>query len=254
MASYLQACFSQDDLNWPESISFSPSDSNENRFNEIVDVSKPESLMAAEDMYTQNIALAEQGRSILSRPGSPPLVGAHGRFATPAKQAANHSAHNITEEHRIRMQSEVNGFIPLVLPSRSTLSRFIQSYFRSFHRHQPFLHEQTWLPAESATPLVLAMCANGALYSLERNIATRLYKAAILMLGDHEQGLWVLQTMMLVIAFAAWNGHDEDIRLALQLQARLVLVLRKEWAIFTLQSQSSSEKWLAWIRTESMKR
>ena len=152
------------------------------------------------------------------------------------------------------MQHEVNKFTNFVLPPRHNLFRFIQSYFKSFHRHQPFLHEPTWSPVEVPTPLVLAVCANGALYCLERDTAFSLYRAAVAMVKTDNQELWMLQTTMLLIAFAAWSGDNEDLRLALQLQSRLALDLPQMWARFGSTLDFSEQDWQTWRELESMKR
>lgn len=52
-------------------------------------------------------------------------------------------------------------------PTRYTLSRFIEGYFRGFHEHLPFLHVPTVSPATMAPELLLAIASVGALYKFE---------------------------------------------------------------------------------------
>ncbi|KAH9232869.1 hypothetical protein K456DRAFT_336704 [Colletotrichum gloeosporioides 23] len=141
-----------------------------------------------------------------------------------------------------------------VLPSKDELSRFIARYFGSFHRHQPFLHEPTWSASRSPVMLVLAVCANGALYSLERPTAFGLYKMAVQMTSLTDEGIHALQTMMLLTAFAAWSGTKEDLRTALQFHGRLAFAIRQEWALSEYGEGAETTTWEAWLARESLKR
>lgn len=124
----------------------------------------------------------------------------------------------VTEDTRHKVQLEVSNFSTYALPSTMALSQYIQRCFRTFHLHLPFLHEATWSPQDVAALLFLTLCANGALYNLEREIAFSLHKAAVAMMIPKVTRLCALQTTMLLIAFAAWSGDIKDLRLALQLE------------------------------------
>lgn len=60
------------------------------------------------------------------------------------------------------------------LPSSRALDNFLSRFFRSFQRHLPILHVPTFNATNSPTPLVLAMCSIGALYTLNRSSAAAL--------------------------------------------------------------------------------
>ncbi|KAF9698504.1 hypothetical protein EKO04_003948 [Ascochyta lentis] len=64
------------------------------------------------------------------------------------------------------------------VPSRYTLSRFLEGYFRGFHEHLPFLHMSTISPATMAPELLLAIASVGALYKFEHAKGYALYFAA----------------------------------------------------------------------------
>ncbi|KAL0931246.1 regulatory protein (AmdA) [Colletotrichum truncatum] len=64
------------------------------------------------------------------------------------------------------------------LPSKHTLSRFLEGYFRGFHIHMPFLHCVTFSASSASPELLLSLAAVGALYRFERIKAYRLYEAA----------------------------------------------------------------------------
>jgi hypothetical protein len=238
-------------MNQLEDMSSSQDDSHE------IDLAKGANVSKSADYTPLNFEThvtfpTRQGSSILSRPGSPPLNHTH--FAPTAVQSVQPRSILLTDEHHKVMQHQVYDSTSVLLPSRSTLTRYIQAYFRTFHKHQPFLHEPSWSPITAPVPLVLAVCANGALYSLERDVAIRLHGAALAMLGTHEEGLWALQTKMLLIAFSAWDGDSENLRIVLQLQSRLTIDLRREWILFRPQIATPIKEWSAWIKIESMKR
>jgi hypothetical protein len=64
------------------------------------------------------------------------------------------------------------------LPSRYTLVRYLDGYFRGFHIHLPFLHAGTCNTESMALELLLALAAVGALYRFEHTKGYELYVAA----------------------------------------------------------------------------
>lgn len=140
------------------------------------------------------------------------------------------------------------------LPPRDVLCGFMSRYFSNFHRHQPFIHESTWSPDQAPLYLILAVCANGAVYSLEKSIAADLFHLAVEMMPPCDSGLLVLQAMMLLAAFASWSGDIGDIQLAIQLQGRMTLAVRREWALMESPIGRHPMSWEDWRRREALKR
>lgn len=64
------------------------------------------------------------------------------------------------------------------LPSRHTLSRFLEGYVNGFHEHLPFLHLPTLSAANCAPELLLALAAVGAQYRFENHRGNGLWYAA----------------------------------------------------------------------------
>ncbi|KAH8692214.1 hypothetical protein BGW36DRAFT_464752 [Talaromyces proteolyticus] len=137
------------------------------------------------------------------------------------------------------------------LPDPAVLCRFIHRYFKTFHQHQPFIHEPSWSPDTAEVSLVLAVCANGAVYSLEWDTASELHRLAVAMLDPEDHSLSALQTMMLLTAFSAWSADCSNIRTALQIHGRLALALRHEWARAGLTVDGT---WASWLQNESLRR
>ncbi|KAH8597556.1 hypothetical protein B0O99DRAFT_617677 [Bisporella sp. PMI_857] len=196
--------------------------------------------------------------SILSRPCSPLASHRNGErdvvTIAPSSDRDQAPRYLISNACREAMQAKVNQFCSQhELPSVVALSSFVQQYFKSFHRHQPFLHESTWSPETAPTPLILAICANGAIYCLERNIAVDLHRTAAALIDDKDRSVSVLQTLMLLMAFSAWSGFPTDLKIALELQGRAALALRTSWGSEP-QTEPSASEWEKWREMESLRR
>ena len=71
-----------------------------------------------------------------------------------------------------------NSSTQIVLPPANILQRFLSSYLTCFHHHLPIIHIHTLNLDRTPAPLVLSMCAIGALYRLERKLAAHLLEWA----------------------------------------------------------------------------
>ncbi|KAJ6108440.1 hypothetical protein N7523_009763 [Penicillium sp. IBT 18751x] len=63
-------------------------------------------------------------------------------------------------------------------PSKFTLVRYLEGYFRGFHDHLPFIHLPTFDPATVELELLFALAAVGAVYRFEHAKGHELYNAA----------------------------------------------------------------------------
>lgn len=80
---------------------------------------------------------------------------------------------DVLAEARSRLSSEDPQTFRL--PSSQQLDRFLTSYLTCFHHHFPIIHLQTLRNNNAGAPLVMAMCAIGALYRLNRKVAKDLW-------------------------------------------------------------------------------
>ncbi len=117
------------------------------------------------------------------------------------------------------------------LPSRNALSRNLESYFRCFQEHLPFIHSATFSVAKTDIDLLMAAAAFGALYRFEKACAHDLYsmaKAIMLektrcqdlqlgteLLSDNDHSrldarnhLAKIQTLNLLIDYASWASKE----------------------------------------------
>jgi hypothetical protein len=65
-----------------------------------------------------------------------------------------------------------------LFPSRHTVSRYIEGYFRGFHGHFPFLHPSTLKIETLAPELIFAIMAMGAFCRVEKKTGYELYLAS----------------------------------------------------------------------------
>ncbi|KAF2223456.1 hypothetical protein BDZ85DRAFT_281383 [Elsinoe ampelina] len=166
------------------------------------------------------------------------------------------------------------------LPSEVILEKCLRAYLDCCHVHMPFLHLRTFKVNKCPSPLLLAMCAIGSLYRLERNIAGDLFdraskalertlanQALKMNLGwvkpksssisnvDYHP-LWVAQTQHLIIFFSTFSGDPKAVRKGLDLLPQLTMDYRFRAAALSHQRQtaSDSQNWHDWIELESSKR
>ncbi len=87
-----------------------------------------------------------------------------------------------SQDHRY-IQSKLDDFAGVLpktfeLPSRHTLSRFLEGYVNGFHEHVPFLHVPTVQIPNLAPELILALAAIGAQYRFEGHRGNGLWYAS----------------------------------------------------------------------------
>ncbi|KIW44468.1 uncharacterized protein PV06_02934 [Exophiala oligosperma] len=63
------------------------------------------------------------------------------------------------------------------MPSRHTMSRFLEGAIKGYYEHLPNLHVPTFSPVHAAPELILSMCAIGALFRFEAHRCPMLFHA-----------------------------------------------------------------------------
>lgn len=140
------------------------------------------------------------------------------------------------------------------LPTASALQKCIRTYVDAFHVHLPIFHLQTMNFETAPSPLILAICAIGAQYRLERKISASLYlkadqglAAAVVDRGDHlhkkprlledwvrpqsraikstPEALWKSQTRLLLAMLSCFSGDTEVISKAIVHLGDFLMVL-----------------------------
>lgn len=76
--------------------------------------------------------------------------------------------------------ADIQGVLPNdhTLPTRHTISRFLEGYSRGFAIHTPFIHAVSFSVASINPELILSMCAVGALHRFQPSMSYQLYADA----------------------------------------------------------------------------
>lgn len=126
-------------------------------------------------------------------PEEPEFVVSNSRRLPTSKINVSRQAHpnevpapapwNITTSTYRSISESIAGFrsvLPddFIMPSRHTLSRYIEGYFGGFHEHLPFLHPATLSPEMLAPELVLSLAAAGAFHRFEHAKGYKLFFAS----------------------------------------------------------------------------
>lgn len=148
-----------------------------------------------------------------------------------------------TETMRTKLMEDLSTRLPseklddFHLPPAIALQKCFRTFVDAFHVHLPIFHLPTMDFERTPSPLVLAMCAIGALYRLERKVAASLYHKAdqalsvrarrgsliertpnLLedwtrpvsdQLNRYRDSLWTGQTRLLLTMFASFSGDPE---------------------------------------------
>lgn len=153
------------------------------------------------------------------------------------------------------------------LPSRPALSRYLQSYAAHFHKHYPLIHLPTFCPVSSSLWLTLSMAAVGAQCVFEPRNGYRLYSAARSLTleqrkldsldraqaSPQEHRTVMIQTLVLLMVYSAWDTNTELLSEALDLQSVVAGYIRNSLRYPSLADDASSG-WRQWIREETHRR
>ncbi|KAJ9603158.1 hypothetical protein H2200_012453 [Cladophialophora chaetospira] len=170
------------------------------------------------------------------------------------------------------------------LPTAAALQKCIRTYVDAFHVHLPIFHLQTMDFEQTASPLILAICAIGAQYRLERKVSASLFlkadqalAAAVVDRGDHlhkkprlledwvrprsqqpksiPEALWKSQTRLLLAMLSCFSGDTEVISKAIAHLGDFLIDFREFAPVVRLRNNLAAPlTWREWIERESVKR
>jgi hypothetical protein len=186
------------------------------------------------------------------------LAGLGQNSREPSTKPQKPQAIIFTDAMRISLLKDLNERLPghlekFRLPTTAALQKCLQTYFDAFHIHLPIFHLHTMDLANTPSPLVLAICAIGAQYRLERKISASLYiradqalAAAVPDRGSNlhkkprlledwvrprstpaqsiADSLWKSQTRLLLCMLACFSGDTEVISRAILQLPDFILV------------------------------
>ncbi|KAH6956126.1 aldehyde dehydrogenase family-domain-containing protein [Fusarium avenaceum] len=147
----------------------------------------------------------------------------------------------------------------LRFPSKYAVKRFVKAFFEHFAAHIPIIHEPTFNIATTASPLLLAIMACGAVYLGEASTSISMHGIAVQLVFEHERMgsfnkvdpetlTWMLQTYLLLGYLEINCGSEAKSAHAFPHCINLTREAIKELQIYSVTSYKS------WIRQESISR
>ena len=150
------------------------------------------------------------------------------------------------------------------LPSSRTLDRFLSRFFQCFQRHLPIFHVPTFSSSTCPTPLLVAICSIGALYTLNRSHAATLRVIANDALQAsrarkytggcaQNEPIWQTQCNMLISFGAMFGGSSSDTADAMNdLGWFLRLFTLRRTKLANRMQETPVLTWEQWIEIESI--
>ena len=108
--------------------------------------------------------------------------------------------------------------------TRGEINACLESYFKLFHHHLPFLHLESFDPSQISPALLLSVLSIGALYSFNQDKAFIFHIGSKLLVSQFLQNkesfssrkcpLWTMQSTLLNMIFASWSGDPKGLEWA----------------------------------------
>ncbi|EIT74059.1 hypothetical protein Ao3042_09953 [Aspergillus oryzae 3.042] len=188
----------------------------------------------------------------------------------------------ITEEQRTHLVQALGPFQHLLpgftLPSRDSLTRFLNAYFDRVYPHFPFMHGPSFLPENHSPELILSMAASGAQYRYEHRKGRLLFyasKAIFLERQRHREATSCksdilpqpiiihtdpyspsptitddIRCLLNLAIYATWQQDPEVVKGVCGLQSTLVRLLRESGLVEVNIPDSDELDWRTWLCLE----
>ncbi|RAL04550.1 C2H2-type zinc finger protein [Aspergillus ibericus CBS 121593] len=188
----------------------------------------------------------------------------------------------ITEKQNMKILHELAPFqylLPMfTLPSRESLTRFLNAWFDGVYVHMPFMHGPSFNPDQQPVELILAMAAAGAQYRYEHRKGRQLFYAAKTVFQERQR--WKeaatlnerqfnalttvtsdldatrpsmtddIRCLLNMMIYATWQRDPLFVRDACDWQSLLVRLLRGSGLVETDIPDSNTLGWRPWLQLE----
>ncbi|KAE8382248.1 hypothetical protein BDV26DRAFT_288772 [Aspergillus bertholletiae] len=188
----------------------------------------------------------------------------------------------ITETQRTHLVQALGPFQHLMpgftLPSRDSLTRFLNAYFDRVYPHFPFMHGPSFLPENFPLELILSMAASGAQYRYEHRKGRLLFYASKTIFHErrrHREAISCnfdlipqpivlnpdpyypcptitddIRCLLNLAIYATWQQDPEVVKGVCDLQSTLVRLLRESGLVEVSIPDSNELDWKTWLRLE----
>ncbi|KAL2037497.1 hypothetical protein N7G274_009778 [Stereocaulon virgatum] len=143
----------------------------------------------------------------------------------------------------------------------------LDSYFKLFHHHLPFLHLESFDPSQVHPALLLSVLSIGALYSFNQDKAYVFHIGSKMLVTQFLQNkesfssrkcpLWTMQSTLLNMIFASWSGDPKGLEWAgsiKSLVANMVAGNRYELKIRSEAREGAQPSHAEWVEDEGCRR
>ncbi|KAL1620815.1 hypothetical protein SLS56_009482 [Neofusicoccum ribis] len=188
------------------------------------------------------------------------------KVTSPPKLAVDDAVHeSLCRDLRGRLKDKPD---TSAIPRGKELERLMETYITCFHCHYPIIHFASLDLATAPGPLVLSICAIGALYRLDRRRAVAFHNLASSSLHSavssrpstsaapaSARPLWVVQSCLLLSMYAAFSGQPAAVLSTVEKMGffKIEFQLRRT-ALQKGTQESARLSWNDWILRESTKR
>lgn len=131
----------------------------------------------------------------------------------------------------------------LTVPWVATINRYVKAYINGLYQHMPMIHLRTLDLNDLELYHILALASIGAIYCFEPEIGALLHTIAVDLLPE-EVTISKVQTIILCLSFAVWNGNRQLLEKDLFLHPLL------SRSLLRLRQQAES----GWIKDEERRR
>lgn len=132
--------------------------------------------------------------------------------------------YNAMQENMKRCDDEGTTQPNFQLQSRAEINAYLESYFKLFHHHLPFLHLESFNSSTVSPALLLSVLSIGALYSFDEEKAYMFHVGSKMLVSQFLQNkenfssrkcpLWTMQSTLLNMTFASWSGDPKGLEWA----------------------------------------
>lgn len=175
--------------------------------------------------------------------------------------------YNMMQEAMKRCDNERTTQPNFEIQSRGEINACLESYFKLFHHHLPFLHLESFEPSQVSPALLLSVLSIGALYSFNQDKAFMFHIGSKLLVSQFLQNkesfssrkcpLWTMQSTLLNMIFASWSGDPKGLEWAgsiKSLVANMVAGNRYELKIRSEAREGAQPTHAEWVEDEGCRR
>ncbi len=154
-------------------------------------------------------------------------------------QVQSDDDYNAMQENMKRCDNERTTQPNFQHQSRGEVNACLESYFKLFHHHLPFLHLESFDASTVSPALLLSVLSIGALYSFDQEKAFMFHIGSKMLVTQFLQNkesfssrkcpLWTMQGTLLNMIFASWSGDPKGLEWAGSIKSLVANVsLRQE--------------------------